>query len=326
MVTSGAVIIRRRTAEHAFGKVCRSPGSGSPRSDDDERPEWFQVIKYVRHDIMAEDLTTPSYRYKLAEAKRLRQVAAAAAQAQGINWVRNRLEAYTFAESLGVRHPTVLARFEHIADVEFDTLGEGFTLKPIAGSGARGVFVLQRRGDRYLDLMRHVTWSPMEIVARYVDQTLTYRISSTVLAEETVLPDDDTQGGTPDKWRLHCFSGTARLIMRRSRQPSQARPRWKYHFWYRDWTPVDIVHEAINTHLSRATHADAMIAAADKLAAAANSPYAVFDFFDVPSGVFMNDVITLPDHLPVYDHALDRLMGEWWEAAHAETTTLGATK
>lgn len=270
---------------------------------------------------MSQDLTTPSYRYKLAEAKRLRRVASAAARALGTFRVRNRLEAYDFAETVGVQHPKVLGQFAHIADVDFEALDSRFALKPIDGSSGRGVFVLERRGERYFDLLRGVTWSPIEVVGRFIDYQLTHKLPSTVIVEEVLPPTPDTNSFTPDKWRLHCFGGTTRLIVRRSRSTDDRRPTWRYRLWYRDWTPVELTDVVVDDSLEPALHGTELVETGDALAAAAGSPYAVFDLFDVPTGVYLNDVTPLPDQLPVRDRALDRLMGEWWEVADAETTT-----
>ena len=110
-------------------------------------------VNLLRADLGA-TVTKPSFRRKHAEAQRRRILVRDEYGMQyPIMTVNSKLDGYRFAASHGIPTPRQIAIYQSAGDIDWALLPDSFVLKAIQGTSARGVMLLERHDEGYIDLL-----------------------------------------------------------------------------------------------------------------------------------------------------------------------------
>ncbi|MDX1742726.1 MAG: hypothetical protein R3186_03915, partial [Ruegeria sp.] len=114
-----------------------------------------RLIRY-QEDKRRRNIPPPSFYAKMAERKRL------ADRVRGLRGVSSgpiypletKIGQKEIAKKAGVKTADILqGPFETLSEFNLDALPERFVIKPIVGSGANGVFLLEKRNGQLIDIL-----------------------------------------------------------------------------------------------------------------------------------------------------------------------------
>jgi len=261
----------------------------------------------------------PSYRYKLEESKRRRQLIL---ENYGIRdplfAINDKYRAYEFADAHGVDHPRVLDAWRTIEDVDWSALPDAFVLKTRWGSSNVGVKALVGQGDGlYRDLMRSRTWTVDEILADHVDKESRGRVSRAGFVEELIMKPGGV--GIADDWKFYCFYGRVGLSMQRDLRASADMSDWRFKFRDRDWRDLGPVKffDRLDPALPQPRDSAALVELAERLSSLIGRPFIRIDLFEADRGPVLGEFTPAPGPPEVFVPEIDEMLGAFWEEAEA---------
>lgn len=283
------------------------------RSDRDEVSTTPQRIPIA---LMGE---RPSYRYKLEELKRRRQLIL---ENYGVRdplfAINDKYRAYEFADAHGVDHPRVFGAWRTIEDLNWAELPDAFVLKTRWGSSNIGVKALVEHGNGlYRDLMRSRTWTVEEILADHSDKQSRRRVSRSGFVEELILKPGGV--GIADDWKFYCFHGKVGLSMQRDLRASADMSDWRFKFWDREWTDLGPIKffDRLDPELAPPRDPGALIALAEHLSSLIGRPFIRIDLFEADRGPVLGEFTPAPGPPEVFVPEIDEMLGALWEEAEA---------
>ena len=261
----------------------------------------------------------PSYATKLAAARRVGRMATALGTPDPVWTINDKSDAYAWVDLLGVRRPQVLGEYPRMSDVDWTSLPDRCVLKPVRGAGAKGVHVIERRGDAWYDLRSGRTVTPDS--ARRSMQRLAAEgtVSDEVIVEQMVT-DSRRPGQPPVDYKVHTFYGRVGLVLARAPWTSpHEEPRTGNKAFDSGWQDLgpDVVPGLQDRTIAPPRHADEMLAMAARVSAAVPRPFLRVDLYDDDDGPMFGEITPFPGGPHKYRRDVDRHMGECWEEAEA---------
>lgn len=266
------------------------------------------------------NLPKPSFYAKMAERKRLaervRQTRALSAD-MPIYEIETKLGQKEVARKAGVPAAEVFqGPCDNLSQFDLDALPQRFVVKPIIGSGAHGVFLLEKRADALHNLISGESY-PYSLDSLDAAGLSKFR-GCPLIAEEFIGLD-----GLPSlNWKLHTFFGEVGLI----RQGDLGQDGKPYKLWSPSGTdlgPIDRLGFPYDPTLPPPKDLDALIEAAKKISLNIPTPFVRVDLYEADDGVRLGEVTLRPSslwkkkHLQRFTPEWDRKLGEKWEDAQA---------
>ena len=300
--------------------------AGSPTSDD--RSRQLQPVELDERVWRDPDGVPPSFRYKLYESKRRQRQLPLLGHRQRIWRHNSKPDGYELASSLGIEVPGRLAAttIDELHELE---LPDRFVLKPHQGAANRGVFLLVRQGQGFLDLMDMRTKSLDDVVARCRQFAESGAISERLVIEELLRPPTELADHVfvPDDLKVYCFYDRPVLTMqrrmydaRRPKHPAAPGPAsWMFKFWTTAWEDLGPVKFAdrYREALEQPPGGDAVLAAAARISRTLAVPFVRLDLYDTDRGTVFGEVSPHPGPPEVWSDEMDDLLGRHWELAEA---------
>jgi len=266
-------------------------------------------------------LQHPSFTYKFHEYARIRRVLKQNGNKEPVFLVNAKDAAHDWARRLGVRTPDLIGVFDDVTEIPWDMLPDRVVIKPTRGTTSTGVYLLERSGDGWEDLYRHVA-TTSEALAREM-RTLadSGAISHSMLVEELIL-DPRYPKQPPIDYKVHTFYGTVGLIECKSHGVDEdGNPLGFFWGFDPDWRPIgggNPFHEAsVDPLIPPPVHHDELLAMARKVSASVPRPYLRVDLFEDERGPVFGELTPEPGGALFIQGDLDRHLGELWEEAEA---------
>ena len=283
-----------------------------------------QELKQLRSDSQrspAKVLAAPSI---LARTEALRRVRSLSRERNGhadAIWRYNDKRAGTeLARTLGIAVPEHLFGPIPINSIQ-PPRDRPFVVKPLNGASARGVLALVPQPDGgFLDLFDVATgprsWD--EHVTELSSVLESGRISDEFVGEELI--PGPTSAQLPYDWKLLCIGGRVALaygMARSARSPNEAR----YRYFSPSWDDLGPIRNAdrIDASIPQPTHGSELIAAAERIARSLPVLFVRVDLFERPEGVVFGEITPQPGPKLWFGAELDRVLGEQWDVAEADS-------
>jgi hypothetical protein len=298
----------------------------APTADRARQLLPIELDERVWHDPNGEP---PSFRYKLYESKRRQRQLPLLGHRQRIWRHNSKPDGYELANSLGIEVPIQHAASVHIDEIQRLQLPDRFVLKPHQGAANRGVFLLVRQGEGFLDLMDMKTTSIDGVVATCRQLADSGAISERLVIEELLQPPAEIADHVfvPDDLKVYCFYDRPVLIMqrrmydaRRPDHPGAPGPAsWMFKFWTTAWEDLGPVKfsDRYREALERPPGGDAVLAAAARMSSTLAVPFVRLDLYDTDRGPVFGEVSPHPGPPEVWSDEMDDLLGRHWELAEA---------
>jgi hypothetical protein len=262
---------------------------------------------------------TPSYSYKSEEVRRLDALNRGFGLEHPVWAINDKDGARTWAEGLGLRQPRLLATFASPADVPWAQLPDRLVLKPVQGSGSRGVHLLQRDGEAWFELRTQRRLTSGQVQELLLEKVRQGKISAALVAEELV--DDPRRPGLPPvDWKVVTFFGRIGLVQAKAvRLDARGRPVSGWRYFDEQWNDLGRAkawREADPT-IEPPVHAEQVLATARRISAAVPRAMLRVDLYDDVDGVVFGEVTPEPGGLQKFRRDLDSHLGALWEEAEA---------
>lgn len=287
----------------------------------------LKIVRKIQDRITAyqdkrrrRNLPSPSFYAKMAARKRL---AERVRQNRGLSSsmpiyeIETKLGQKEAARKAGVPVAEVLqGPYESLSEFDLDALPRRFVVKPIIGSGANGVFLLEKRADALHDLISRDNY-PLSLDS--LDAVGLSKFKGCPLIAEEFIGLDDRPSLN---WKLHTFYGEVGLI----RQGDLSQDGKPYKLWSpsgSDLGPIDRLGFPYDPGLPPPKDIGALITAAKKISLSIPTPFVRVDLYEADEGVRLGEITLRPSslwkkkHLQNFTPEWDRKLGEMWEAAEA---------
>lgn len=257
----------------------------------------------------------PSFRVKYLADDRVRSLARDVHGAgHPIRSLDGKTSGYRFAEGYGIPTPTRIAQCQSSADIDWSELPDNFVIKTEHGTSARGVLVLKRGPDGYVDLLAEDrTLTPDEIVADLDRKAAEDVVSRELVIEELIR----SPSGMLLDVKLYCFYGTVGLITVIARDTRRSL-RFR-HFWPDGTDAGDIrLDRQRDPDLPEPMHLTNLVAAGETLSAALPEPFVRLDFYERADGIVFGEITPRPGGKQIFRPDVDEHLGSLWENAEAK--------
>ncbi len=259
--------------------------------------------------------SAPSFGYKDAELRRLREHSLAAGADHPVWSVNDKDAAHRWAASLGVRTPPLLAQVPSAHDVPWSDLPDAVVVKPVRGAGGRGVILLRRSAaGGFVDVATGRSTEPADVVDRLA------ATPGPVVLEEMLL-DPSAPDVPPVDWKVHTFHGRIGVVAGKSHRRTRDGGlvvRWRiFDEHWRDLGAALDRHPLDRT-ISRPRHGEELLRVARLVSRAVPRPFLRVDLYDTADGVVFGEVTPAPGGHHVFRRDVDRRLGVLWEQAEAE--------
>lgn len=218
------------------------------------------------------------------------------------------------ATQVGVATPEIFQGPVPVGDIEFHRLPEKFVIKPVRGAAKTGVYVLNRQGSGFVDLLRkRRIINQRQLVAEVLDCASRGEISGNeMIAEEALTrgPNDISYD-----WKVYAFQGETPLICQISRTFSGREDK----YYGGDWVDLGRVRYAKPAvrHLPLPELPDHLLGAAASLSRAVPVPFVRVDLYESRGQVYLGELTPAPGSGQRYQRWLDIEMGRAWQRAEA---------
>ena len=258
----------------------------------------------------------PSFARYVYAARRINAHRVGRSVPGGANQIARKLNSYSFAQSHGVRIPTLLGLWNTPADIPWDDLPDQIVLKSQTGAASRGVFPLRRIDGRWFVVTRDEPIEPAEIVTQLSDLIRDRRISGPIFGQELIGAGRDN--ALPAEVRVFGFYGEVGManVLRRAMHGSNAGtrsrryledgspgPRHHLHFPEDDTGPPESFETAVE--IGR------------RLSAQIPRPFVRIDFLDDDGDLVFGELTPRPGGSNYFGPEDDGRLGELWERAQA---------
>ena len=259
------------------------------------------------------DAQEPSFAYKIRESQDVWRRARELKVPLPLQAVDHKLDGARFAASFGVRTPEILCPPVPLAELRPPSRTR-FTLKPVHGTSAKGVLLLERMGSGFREILSddfHSSWSSALAAA----EAETGSRSRTFYIEELLLPDV-CSGGFLDDFKFYSFYGKVGLILQKRRV---TRRESLYRWLNRSWECVDTGRYVtrLAPNLPDPSSKAELVAVAELLSAAVPVPFLRIDLYSTPEGGVFGEFTPHPGGFNTFSKEWDIMLGHLYEEAAA---------
>ncbi len=268
----------------------------------------------------------PSFRRELRRQRRAdRTIMANSKRGQFITAIDVKLQAYRLVEyiakdaHLKLSPPTVFAADRDIAALDPSTLGQYSVVKPAMGRNNRGVFCLERQGDKFFDVPRKQSFTWDEVRQTYLleleQAPADKKYSRNVFAEEWVR--DDVRGHIPLDYRFYCFFGRCVLIQQRDCNQGMGPKSRLSRYYNRAWQDVGnvCVGKQTDATLSPPERGEEAVRLAEAVSSYVPLAFMRVDFYVTPEGVRFGEFTPYPGSRASFIPPVDAVMGRYYRDA-----------
>jgi hypothetical protein len=258
--------------------------------------------------------SVPSFhRLLLARRRAYRQALELTASGFGPVWAwETKTGGKALAATAGVASPRTLVQPGPLTGIDFSGLPQRFVLKPDWGTNARGVFVLERKGDLAFEQLSGMSlrWTEFGEHVAIVAREAGFQTDNLLVEEAICEPDD-----SPIDWKFYCFYGTVGLIMQIRRG---ARGK-EFKFYDTRWSPLGRIRQSVSVdkHLPPPSNPDGLLATARELSRCLATPFVRVDLYEYGGKVYFGEFTASPGGTQLYTAEVDRSLGEHWDRAAA---------
>lgn len=227
----------------------------------------------------------------------------------------------SLAAALGIAHPTTLATFPTIADIELSILPNRFVLKPCELTSAAGVFIIDRfHDDYYYDWMRRKVFTFQSIKQTIRDaEKLQRRLSGGIIAEDVIQGETH---GVPLDYKIYTFHDGPRFVLQIDRNTTP--PNFAFFDGEFEPIPPGKIFLSLETvglgKPIRPQCADAILELASRIVRELATPFASVDTYASKSGPVLGEITHAPGGIYsgkmfVLSDDMDRELGAAWKDA-----------
>ena len=282
----------------------------------------------TREQHRLRNLSKPSFRTKLAERKR---IAERVRKLRGVGDVpiyslETKVGHKAIAEKAGIRTSRILqGPVDTLSDFDLEALPEKFVIKPIVGSGANGIFFLQKKDTNLLNIFTGEIY-PLNLTALY--STALDRFKETPFIAEELL---ELEGRPSINWKAFSFYGEVALLRQIDEvgfygKRATVGPDKRYKMWSPEGRELGKIegHDArYDSTLPPATNIGAIVDAANKISKSMMTPFVRVDLYETDRGVYFGEATLRPGSLwkkkasSLFIPEWDKKLGIMWEEAEA---------
>lgn len=220
----------------------------------------------------------------------------------------SKLNARGLAESAGVLVPDLVDGPVSVDDLRLDDYGDSFVVKPNWGATSRGVFVLERRGDDFLNLMDGSILSPADVKERIIrDIAASGRGRSDELIVERSMA---VNGVRPFEWKVFMFYGEVGYTQANERVDGPVVSK----YYGSEWEDLGRIRtdRRHSSDLRLPNQPEAILDAARRVSLEVPTGFIRVDIFESDAGPVLGEVCLLPGGDHYYRGGLDRSFGQMW--------------
>lgn len=280
-------------------------------------PQVRAALSRARSAWRGTDPTAPSFFFKRAELRRIREIGHELGVRDPVFDVNSKTDSRAWADRLGIRRAAVLAEVADADAVPWETLPRQLVVKPVRGAGSRGVHLLRREAGAYRHLQTGAVLTVDDITAALRDLADRGTISRELVVEELV-EDPRRPGQGPVDWKLSTFFGRIGVVEAKVTDPGRE-PVWKvFDEQWRDLGRGHRHHHPLDPSIQPPVHRDEVLDLARRISACVPRPFVRIDLYDSADGPVFGEITPEPGGPPGgFRPDLDRSMGRLWEEAEA---------
>jgi teichuronopeptide biosynthesis TupA-like protein len=228
--------------------------------------------------------------------------------------IARKLKAYSFAQSHGVRIPTMLGLWDQLEHIAWDELPDEIVLKSNTGASSRGVFPLRRIDGRWFMVTRREPIEPADIVEQLTALYNGGRVDGPFFGQELIGKGRDD--ALPTEVRVYCFYGEAGVVNVRRATSHGDNTGTRARRFLPDGSPGPRhVRHDDDIELPDAFHRAVDIAR--RLSGHVPRPLVRVDFLDDDGDAVFGELTPRPGGPHYFGRDDDRRLGELWEQAQA---------
>lgn len=239
-------------------------------------------------------------------------------------WLGEKAAVRTFADSIGVAQPELLATGPSIDDIDFAALPDRFVIKPDGLHSGQGVHLLTRIGpDRFRDQMKGQEISVDFLREEYEQLRPKLQVPAhyKVIVEEWVTGEKGLVGPIPPDFKLYVFYDRVKLIQQVNRNVKPIAIGW-YDGNFRPLRIEDCMPSMPRIYavdrLTLPRRWKDVLRMARKTSVAMQTPFTRIDIFVSDRGPLLGEVTLAPGgagYSYPFAPAYDRKLGKAWERA-----------
>ncbi|EKO3753668.1 ATP-grasp fold amidoligase family protein [Vibrio metschnikovii] len=244
-----------------------------------------------------------SFRAQLVQATRRRQLV----DFQPEWMLNNKLFAYKFIDSLGIKRPETFAHNQPLASIQPQKKS---VLKPVYGSSSRGVFIFDEQGGAFEVATGEIITTVAETFAKANDLLVKGIIRSDAwILEEFVGDFEDQKPLVPRDLKFFCFFGEVGLILEVDRS---GEPR------YCEWLPDgSCVQTGPGNYFIGNGFTDQELDIAKLISKSIPAPFMRIDFLKSNNAFHFGEFTPRPGQFCVMYKSFDRYLGECYLRAQS---------
>jgi hypothetical protein len=230
------------------------------------------------------------------------------------NVVESKLEAYSFAQSHGIRVPTLHGLWDSPEEIAWNELPDRVVIKSDVGAHSRGVFPLRRAADHWTMVTKIDSITPREVVDQlrhYADKGL---VGGPYFAEELLHVDQDDT--LPTETRVFAFYGEVGLVNIRKPSDHGNPDGTAVRRFLPDGTDGPR-HPSHDDSIELPEIIEKLVETAKKLSLSIPMAFVRIDMYDIAGEVVLVELTPRPGGTQDLGPATDLRMGELWERAQA---------
>jgi hypothetical protein len=226
--------------------------------------------------------------------------------------LHDKLRCYEFCAMVGLPTPTLLRTFDDPAEIDLSGLPDEFVLKPTYESSSRGVMVLARSPEGYVERMRKKTLTPDQVRAGQQELfDASTKAVKRLMVEELVRESDGRP--IPRDFKAYCFQGEVAFILELDRFDGAFEPLPA------GWIHTNERYLQAKEH-ERPTDWTAMLNLARRASVAVPAPFVSIDMFASHRGPLIGEVTLVPGGFYFGEYftpcpEADAAAGAMWERA-----------
>lgn len=278
-----------------------------------------QQLSEVDHveEAVEQALRRPSFLAQLSAWKRDVSRCWKTGDTTDIRFGMNRkLLMYRFAESHGLRVPTIYQLHHVPEDIAWHSLPERFVIKSDGGSSGNGVLPLERVGAQF----RLIGGDRLRDEAFYV-ALLQRRLEKDIIRGpffvESLMEDARSPGKLPADIKIYSFYGKAGHVLLRDMEQHADRSTAHWRYLAADGKDLGQVNQSlpVDPGVPVPDRLHELVATAKRLSHAVPLPFIRVDLYDLPDGIWFGELTLTPGGAQSYVENHDRWLGSQWEQA-----------
>lgn len=251
-------------------------------------------------------INVASFKNLLVQATRKRQLFDYQPEWQ----LNNKLAAYKFVDTLGIKRPKVYAFNKRLENIEYK---KGTVLKPEHGSSSQGVFVLDQKGGAFEVRTGEMLSSKQELTTRAQALLNSGVIKKNAWFLEEFIGDFDEKGTPlpPVDLKFYCFFGEVGIVMEIERSNTT-----RYCEWLADGTLTETGIYEDKKFLGQGFTED-QISLAKKISRNIFAPFVRIDFIKGKNQFSFGEFTPRPGHFSSFNKEFDQRLGEFYLKAES---------